>query len=193
MKDVGIWAFVLFALFSVSCSQSHTPTGANVLDAASLADASQSVEGGISTDDDGGPSCQACGPAEGCLRAVVVCPRTATSQLPWLEWGGQSDGIGTLVVTLWQGEELVARKSVPDANMRPETARYEVEFGCVPSQRLSLRAFLDDNLNAGGDASSSDDYADTCLVPVVVHVDVSAGGEQQVELQLNVSCDPERD
>ncbi len=133
------------------------------------------------------PAC-ACAGGQGCL-AILVMRTNDVSAQPWTVWPNEADGRGTLIVSAREGASVRARMTVPDANMAPAGAAYNVDLGCVPAATLTLGAFLDDNLNAGATDTFSSDYRDSCMLMRQPTHGVIAGERNEVALALNNSCD----
>jgi hypothetical protein len=73
--------------------------------------------------------------------------------------------------------------------MKPATASYVVDFGCVAAGMVTVNAFLDDNGNADPMAATSSDYRDSCGNPRVVTISFGAGQTAEAAFPLANSCD----
>lgn len=129
-----------------------------------------------------------CAATSSCLRATVT--RTAnTSAQPWVAFAGQADGVGTLIVSATQGATVVSRKTLDNADVKPASASFAFDLGCVPIGMVTLRAFLDDNGDAMATETSSADYRDSCMLDRSPMAAISAGMITTLTLPLNNSCD----
>jgi hypothetical protein len=75
------------------------------------------------------------------------------------------------------------------ADMKPATASYVIDLGCVPVGMLTIHVFLDDNGNADPMARASSDYRDSCGNPRTMSVSIAAGQTSQPTFALANSCD----
>jgi hypothetical protein len=175
-------------LLAVACGSSDPAPDAKLQgDGQPTGDGPKPSTDGNPAGDSPGASC-ACGSSQGCILAVVT--RVADEKnLPWKIWPSEADGAGTLIVSATQGTTVLARKSVANADLKTAGAKYEVDLGCVATGASDVRAFLDDNGNAGASDTFSADYRDTCLGARKVTVTVEDGKQVRVELPLANSCD----
>lgn len=137
-------------------------------------------------------TCNGCSTSEGCILATVT-RNPIEKDMPWNAFPGKgADGKGTLWVSASEPPPtggLLTQQMTPNADFTTASAAQTVMLTCVPAGDVQVRAFLDDNGNATGSASSSD-YLDTCLAaPRFVAATVVAGAVVEVSLVLNQSCD----
>ena len=201
-------AMLGIASMSLGCVDppSEAPADASIEGGAADADATldASIDAdGMVTDalgepsPDGGGLCPRCAPGEGCVMAEVVRVERTDAQ-PW-EWGGSPapmlDGVGMLIVSVVQrtegeGERVLVRETVADADMRPREASYPVDLGCVPSgTEVILTAFLDDDLNALESEWTSSSFGDACMnTPRVLGCTLLPGEMMTARLALSSQC-----
>ena len=193
----GIGSLLLLPLFALGpgCESSSSPSPDGGLpsgDGRSV-DGRSPSDGRLAADrshgDTSTPSGCTCGPSEGCLLAVVT--RLADeSNFPWKVWPTEVDGVGPLIVSATQGTSVLARKVLPSSDLKPTSASFSADLGCLAAGSTDVRAFLDDNANAGANDTSSSDYRDTCLPGLrKVTVTVEAQKKTRAELSLANSCD----
>lgn len=152
-------------------------------------DASDGGGGGESA---GQTSCPGCAAGQGCLE-VQVTRSSEESTMPWFLWPTEVDGVGTLVVGLkelngGQGGQP-ERRTISAADFTDPSAIYTVDFGCQPTLDIEVRAFLDDNENAGSEAISSIDYHDACPATRYIKLSITAGDKLKAAFKLSGSCD----
>jgi hypothetical protein len=99
------------------------------------------------------------------------------------------DGVGTLIVTATPSGGTAIRRTADNADMRPATAKYAVDVGCVPAGMVNIDAFLDDNGNAAPTAATSSDYRDSCGNPRSISAPITAGQGAEPAFALANSCD----
>jgi hypothetical protein len=144
---------------------------------------------------DGGGSVGAgadAGSNRGCIVATVKRAR-ADSQQPWVKWPLAADGNGTLIASAVQNGSVKARNVVTSANVTKAEASYVLDLGCPGPGVYVLRAFLDDNGDAGAQDVTSNDFRDSCMggtVPETVEITVQASQTANAELVLYQSCNP---
>lgn len=126
---------------------------------------------------------------EGCL-LVRVLRAADDSALPWNVRPAEADGIGTLIAAATEGATSYRATSTGIADMRPASAAYLIDLGCVTaSDSISVTSFLDDNGNATATALSSSDDQDACGNPRALTVPVLSGRDTLVDFSLAGSCD----
>ena len=99
------------------------------------------------------------------------------------------DGVGTIVVTAIPASGAAVRKTQDGADMKPATASFPVDLGCVPAGAAMVHVFLDDNGNAMPTATASSDYRDSCGSPRSLPATVVAGQTAVLPFPLANSCD----
>ncbi|MBC8132808.1 MAG: hypothetical protein H7X95_07485 [Deltaproteobacteria bacterium] len=132
---------------------------------------------------------------DGCLFATVSRAAGDTQQ-PWVKAPLWADGVGSLVVSAVLNGNVSVRKMLANIDLKDASARHTVDLGCPGPNSYVVRAFLDDNVNAGPNDMTSTDHLDSCMggaVPEKIEVVVRPGQTANVELVLYQSCDPSMD
>jgi hypothetical protein len=129
-----------------------------------------------------------CATTSSCLRATVTRTGNTATQ-PWIAFAGQADGVGTLIVSATQGATVVSRKTYDNADVKPASASFMFDLGCIPTGMVTVRAFLDDNGDAMATETSSADYHDSCMLDRSPTATITAGAITTLTLPLNNSCD----
>jgi len=198
MRGVRLGLVVALVAVHVSCgSDSGSTGGPGSGGATGTAGAGSTTSGAGGSTGTGGSSgtggstpgvCSGCAAAQGCLRVEVRRTADDMSQ-PWKVWPMEVDGVGTLIVTATPTMGTPVRKTFDGADMKPPTASYGVDIGCVPPSPLMVDVFLDDNGNAAPTASTSSDYRDSCGNPRSTSVSPIAGAAVATTFFLANSCD----
>jgi hypothetical protein len=136
-----------------------------------------------------------CGGGQTCVEIEVTRAPDAGFQ-PWVAFPSQADGVGTLIgsvfilgATAFDPSILVARGTLPDADMKPSDARYVIDLGCIDAGTYRANAFLDDDMNALPDQIASVGYRDSCSHMSRGDVDVHGSTRVKIPIVLDATCD----